>query len=136
MVIFLSSSTGGVPMEQSFEFKINDFRKTLVEQFQDRELYVPLHGKYTINPDEEPFDLAEKIKQFFVFDEKNMGDPRVMLLMGDTGSGKSIFAQQLYQQLWQARKEGDPIPLWIPLPELLNPFDGAVEEILTKYGYS
>ena len=58
-----------------------------------------------------------------------------MLLMGDTGSGKSVFAQQLHQQLWKGYKAGYPIPLWIPLPELDNPFEEAVEEILRKQGF-
>ncbi len=100
------------------------------------ELYIPLQGKHTTNPDEEPFDLAEKIQSFFVFDEIARNDPKVMLLIGDTGAGKSVFSQQLHQYLWKDYKAGDPIPLWIPLPELQNPFEGAVEEVLKKQEFS
>ena len=34
-------------------------------------------------------------------------------------SGKSIFLQQLYQQLWKDYQHGGAIPLWISLPELI-----------------
>ncbi len=110
--------------------------KQAVLKTSNNDLYIPLQGKHTTNPEEEPFDLAQKINEFFVFDDANPKDPRVMLLMGDTGSGKSVFAQQVFQQLWKMRQANDPIPLWISLPELLNPFEGAVEEILKKYEFT
>src|SRR3990167_3890347 len=122
-------------MEQGYELKLIDIRKVVLEQTLNNELYIPLHGKHSTNPEEEPFDLAEKLQSFFVFDDTSKHDPKVMLLMGDTGSGKSVFSQQLHQQLWRAYKAGDPMPLWIPLPELENPFESAVEEVLKKYGF-
>ncbi len=123
-------------MEQGYELKLSDIRKAALDHTDIGALYIPLHGKNTTNPEEEPFDLAEKIQSFFVFDDTNPSDPRVMLLMGDTGSGKSMFAQQMFQHSCKTRKEGDPIPLWIPLTELLNPFEGAVEEVLKKQEFS
>ncbi len=107
-----------------------------MESDKEVELYIPLQGKYTTNSEEEPFDLAQKINEFFVFDDTNPSDPRVMLLLGETGSGKSVITQQIFQQLWSTRKDGDPIPLWIPLPELLNPFENVVEEVLTTQAFS
>ncbi len=123
-------------MEQEYELRVPEIRKSVFEQSQNAELYIPLQGKHTTNSEERPFDLAEKIKQFFIFDDTNLSDPCVTLLMGDTGSGKSIFVQQLFNQLWQHRKSGDPIPLWIPLPELEYPFESAVEEVLKKQEFS
>ncbi len=123
-------------MEEGYEFTLAMMRRTILEQTDINALYIPLQGKHTTNLDEEPFDLAEKINSFFVVDKISVNDPKVMLLMGDTGSGKSMFTQQLHQQLWRAYKIGDPIPLWIPLPELLNPFEGAVEEVLKNYEFS
>ncbi len=123
-------------MEQGYELILSNIRKMVLDEVQNTTLYIPLQGKYTTNSEEEPFDLGQKINKFFVFEDSNPSDPKVMLLMGDTGSGKSMFAQQLFQQLWKMRKEGDPIPLWIPLPELLSPFESAVEEVLKKYEFS
>jgi len=99
-----------------------------VQEKEALELYIPLNGKHTTSLEEEPFDLSEKLKQFFVFDEENKSDPKVTLLLGNTGSGKSVFAQQLYRALCKEYKEGDPIPVWIPLAELENPFEGAVDK--------
>ncbi len=113
-----------------------DAIKQSMNEFSKSGIYIPLHGKHTTNPEEETFDLAQKVNEFFVFDDTNSSDPRVLLLIGDTGSGKSVFMQQLFQQSWKTRSDQDPIPLWIPLPELLNPFEGAVEEILAKAGFS
>src|SRR5689334_1250885 len=109
--------------------EIEAIRRTALSA-SSHELYIPLRGKHTINPDEEPFDLEESLRTFFEFKEDASSDPRVMLLLGDAGSGKSFFSQQLHQQLWKAYQSGDPIPLWIPLPELAKPFEGAIEEVL------
>ncbi len=122
-------------MELTYEGYIRDLKEKFLMTSDNNPLYIPLHAKFTTNPEEESFDLADKLKQFFVFDENNTNNPKVMLLMGDTGSGKSVFSQQLYQQLWKHYKSGDPIPLWIPLPELDNPFESAAEEVLKKYGF-
>ena len=100
------------------------------------ELYIPLQGKHTINSDEEPFDLEDSLQAFFQFNDDTTSDPKIMLLLGDAGSGKSVFSQQLHQQLCIAYQLGDPIPLWIPLPELERPFEGAVEEVLSRYEFS
>ncbi len=123
-------------MDLGFEFLLSNLKNGVLNEFQHQNLYIPLQGKYTMNPEKSTFDLAEKINQFFIFDNANSNDPRVLLLLGDTGSGKSMFAQQLFQELWKMRNDGDPIPVWIPLPELLNPFHGAVEEVLQKYEFS
>jgi hypothetical protein len=50
-------------------------------------IYIPLQGAYTTNSEEKSFDLTGKLKEFFEFKEDNPSDPRVMLLLGDWGSG-------------------------------------------------
>ncbi len=66
-------------MEKEYELKLIDIKKALLAQSQPTKLYIPLHGKHTTNSEEEPFDLAEKIQSFFVFDEISRNDPKVML---------------------------------------------------------
>ncbi len=66
-------------------------------------LCIPLHGKHTIIIEEEPSDLEEKIKHFLVFDIMNPSDPRVMLLIGDIGSGKSIIKIADYRLVVRSR---------------------------------
>lgn len=121
-----------IDMEQGYEFTLTHHRRSVLEQADINALYIPLQGKHTTNVKEKPFDLAEKIRSFFVFDEVSRSEPKVMLLMGDTGSGKSMFSQQLYQQHWRDYETVGSIPLWILLPELENPFEGAVEEVLSN----
>jgi hypothetical protein len=62
-------------------------------------------------------------------------EPKVLLLLGDAGSGKSVFCQDLIRQLWKNYQKGDAIPVWISLPELENPTDKAIEEALANYGF-
>lgn len=119
-------------MDQGYEITLANIRRAALEQTDINSLYIPLQGKHTTNAEEKPFDLAEKIRRFFVLDETNFNDSRVMLLLGDAGSGKSMFAQQLYQQLWRDYETVGSIPLWILLSELENPFEGAVEEVLSN----
>ncbi len=122
--------------EESLSKHIQAISQVTLNSSKTNDIYIPLQGKHTTNSEEKPFDLAEKIKEFFVFDDANSSDPRIMLLLGDTGSGKSVFAQQIFQQLCQVRKDNDPIPLWVSLPELQNPFQDAVEEVLKKQEFS
>lgn len=125
-------------MEQGQEItaKIEEVRSSFLISTDVIPLYIPLQGKRTTNPEENPFDLAEKIYSFFVFNEASTNDPKVILLLGDAGSGKSVFSQQLHKQLWKDYKAGNPIPLWIPLPESDQPFECAAEEVLIKYGFN
>ncbi len=67
---------------------------------------------------EERFDLYEKVQEFLSSDKK------VLLLLGDVGSGKSTFTRHLEDSLWQVyeskidqEKADQPIPLFIPLAQ-------------------
>ncbi len=122
----------------------------------EQALYIPAQGTHTISRDEKPFDLYQALTEFVVFDNKIIVDEKdskssvdqkavvvktetrrkVLLLLGETGSGKSVFCQDLIARLWQNYKFGMPIPLFIPLARLQDPINNAIIETFTEYGFS
>lgn len=115
---------------------VDSLRNQILSISPDLPIYIPLQGAYTGNIEEKSFDLQFKIREFLASLEDNYHDSKVMLLLGDAGSGKSVFVRQLFRQLWKEFKTGNSIPLWISLPELDSPFERAVEEVLEKQGLS
>jgi len=55
---------------------------------------------------------------------------KVMLILGVSGSGKSLFGQYYSRQAW----DRGVVPLWISLPGLANPKGTAIEEGLQLQG--
>lgn len=81
-----------------------------------QDIYIaPLAKPNLQAPDENVFPLMENVKEFLA------GDGQVMLILGDSGAGKSTFNRCLEYQLWQDYKTGGSIPLFISLPALHNP---------------
>ncbi|KAF9115368.1 hypothetical protein BGW39_003063, partial [Mortierella sp. 14UC] len=93
-------------------------------------VYIPPLAKPSLNArDEDLFPLMEKVQEFL--ESKR----QVMLLLGDSGAGKSTFNRHLEQRLWTDYKQGDPIPLFINLPGIREPDDDLVTKQLTIYGF-
>jgi hypothetical protein len=118
-------------------------QKVLAEVPEGLRLYIPLQGKHSISLEETTFDLHENVQTFLAAQEEvgvaaAANAPNVLLMMGDAGSGKSIFCQTLYLQLWQQYKPNSdmPIPLWIPLPHLKSSFGHVVESVFSSMGFS
>src|SRR5258705_6064058 len=120
-------------------------QKQQLSDIPKEELYVPLQGRRTTFENESPFDLQEEVNPFLTFtpkqdekDEKNIRpehSKKVLLLQGETGSGKSVFCQNVVRHLWEKYQAEKPIPLFISLPRLENS-DKAIEEKLEKTGFS
>jgi WD40 repeat protein len=91
--------------------------------------FVPLRGTWFAQS-EHSFGLEEEITKFLSSNKK------VLLLLGDSGSGKSLYTQGLASKLWQDHKFDSPIPVWISLPSLKNPVNRAVEETFEKFGFN
>ncbi len=84
--------------------------------------------------DEKSFDLEKDVHTFL------KSESRVMLLLGGSGLGKTLFGYYLEQQLWKTYQSelslsSQSIPLFISLARLKHPNTEAVEETLKAIGF-
>ncbi|KAG9064488.1 hypothetical protein KI688_003678 [Linnemannia hyalina] len=73
--------------------------------------------------------LMDKVKDFLT------GDAQVMLILGDSGAGKSTSIRHLEHEIWQEYKAGGRIPLFINLPALERPEKNLVAEQLRTHNF-
>jgi WD40 repeat protein len=93
-------------------------------------VYIPPSAKPSLQvKDGTVFPLMEKVQDFLA------GDGQVMLVLGDSGAGKSSFNRHLEHQLWQKYKADGPIPLFINLPALDRPDKELVTEHLRRLDF-
>jgi WD40 repeat protein/uncharacterized protein YjbI with pentapeptide repeats len=101
----------------------NKLRERILSRLQASEAdceqlsrYIPLQGSYERNGS--PFDLSGKIFNEFI-DQPEYGS---LLLVGEAGSGKTLFGQQLVLNWWQratyAELADQPLFFWVSLPGL------------------
>ncbi|KAG0312666.1 hypothetical protein BGZ97_010972 [Linnemannia gamsii] len=104
-----------------------------VQRLKEREnaLYIPLNAKPTLqSSDNTLFPLMEKAQEFL------LSDQQVLLLLGDSGAGKSTFNLELEHALWKDYKRGDRIPLHVHLPTIRDPTQDLIRERLRKHDFS
>ncbi|KAF8948117.1 hypothetical protein BGZ47_006375 [Haplosporangium gracile] len=88
-------------------------------------VYIPPQAKPSMNAtDDTLFPLMEKALEFL------NGPRHVLLLLGDSGAGKSTFNLELEHTLWNDYKRHGPIPLHINLPTIDNPTHMLIEKQL------
>ncbi len=97
-------------------------------------MYVAPQGKLTVDATEH-FDLEGEVDEFLVSDKK------VLLLLGEGGSGKSTFNRYLARRLWKDYTQAEnpqekPIPLFIPLSRLESSSKNLIEQYLEEQGLS
>ncbi|KAG0368418.1 WD_REPEATS_REGION domain-containing protein, partial [Mortierella sp. AD032] len=90
-------------------------------------IFTPLRAKTSLEPNNNSFLLMERVKSFLE------SDRRVFLLLGDSGSGKSMFCRQLERELWNDYKVGSRIPLFVNLPLIDQPERNLIEEHLCRH---
>ncbi|KAF9543201.1 hypothetical protein EC957_001076 [Mortierella hygrophila] len=96
-----------------------------------QDVYIPPMAKPSLKAkDEDIFLLMEKMQEFLA------GEQQVMLVLGDSGAGKSTFNRHLEQCLWTDYKPGDPIPLFINLPAIDRPDQDLVAKQLKFHDFS
>lgn len=91
--------------------------------------YIPPCGSLS-SSFEGAFPLEEEVLRFL------NGKEKVLLLLGGSGAGKSIFGKYLTYTLWKQRRAPDLIPLFISLAALTRPGGGAIEEALASHGFT
>ncbi|KAG9070331.1 hypothetical protein KI688_009668 [Linnemannia hyalina] len=94
-------------------------------------LYIQPFAKASLRAkDEDTFPLLEKVQEFLA------SESQVMLILGDSGSGKSTFNRHLEHQLWIDYKQGGPIPLFINLPAIKHPDEDMIGKQLRANNFS
>ncbi|KAG0283704.1 hypothetical protein BGZ96_011910 [Linnemannia gamsii] len=111
----------------------DDLHRLKVQRLKEREntLYIPPQAKPTLrSSDDTLFQLMDKTREF-------LGSHRqVLLLLGDSGAGKSTFNIQLEHTLWKEYKRGGPIPLYINLPTIDSPGQSLISKELRYQNFS
>ncbi|KAF9343741.1 hypothetical protein BGX26_005257, partial [Mortierella sp. AD094] len=103
-------------------------RERLKEQGQD--VYISPRAKINASATED-FDLTSKVQEFLDSNKK------VLLLLGDSGAGKSTFNRALEIDLWlKYDKAEGKIPLFIHLPAIKDPERDLIEERLRKANFT
>ncbi|KAG0209786.1 hypothetical protein BGX33_005335 [Mortierella sp. NVP41] len=94
-------------------------------------VYIPPMAKANLQArDDVLFPLMEKVQDF-------LGSSReVMLILGDSGAGKSTFNKHLESELLRSYTTGGPIPLFINLPALDRPDKELMAEQLQAHNFS
>ncbi|KAG9063869.1 hypothetical protein KI688_003983 [Linnemannia hyalina] len=94
-------------------------------------VYIPPQAKPSLKAgDNTLFPLMEKVLDFLA------SNRQVLLLLGDSGAGKSTFNLELENTLWKNYKNYGPIPLYIGLPTIDNPAQDLIEKQLQYHNFS
>ncbi|KAF9945851.1 hypothetical protein BGZ72_000918 [Mortierella alpina] len=108
-------------------------RDRLQEQEQRRTVYIPPQAKPTrTSPDDDLFDLTIRVNEFL-----QGVDIKVLLLLGDSGAGKSTFNLELERTLWKEyHSDKKRIPLLVTLPAIHMPEEDLIGKHLRKCDFT
>ncbi|KAG0304240.1 WD_REPEATS_REGION domain-containing protein, partial [Linnemannia gamsii] len=124
-----SSQLDRAPCPPNLEDIVSVLRMQRLADYKQA-VYIPPSAKPSLQvKDGTVFPLMEKVQDFLA------GDGQVMLVLGDSGAGKSSFNRHLEHQLWQKYKADGPIPLFINLPALDRPDKELVTEHLRRLDF-
>ncbi|KAF9899544.1 hypothetical protein EC991_008628 [Linnemannia zychae] len=127
----VSPSLNSQPQELSdIERAIHTLKIQQLEYYNQPVYIAPMAKSNLRASEHELFPLVDKVKEYLA------GDSLVMLILGDSGAGKSTFNRYLENELWKTYKIGGCIPLFINLPNLKNPEKKLVEKQLKEHNFS
>lgn len=102
-----------------------------------QDVYIPPQAKANLKAsDNDTFPLMTSVNDFLA------SDRQVMLILGDSGSGKSTFNKHLERVLWSSYverhslDEKEPIPLYINLATIDNPERDLIDKQLRSHHFS
>ncbi|KAF8945442.1 hypothetical protein BGZ47_002637 [Haplosporangium gracile] len=114
-----------------------DYLRAQILALPSPAVYIPPQAKVSLKaPDKDTFPLMASVKDFLA------SERQVMLVLGDSGSGKSTFNRHLEHDLWgsyvehHAHGEEDPIPLYISLAAIDNPERDLIAKQLRIHNFS
>ncbi|KAG0044389.1 WD_REPEATS_REGION domain-containing protein, partial [Linnemannia elongata] len=111
------------------EYDLHILRSMRITDYKQAVYIDPMAKLSLQDTDDNLFSLMDKVRNFIA------GDTQVMLVLGDSGAGKSTFNRHLEHQLWQEYKPGGRIPLFINLPSLERPKRNLVAEQLRTHNF-
>ena len=113
------------------ESSLRQLRKRRLED-QKNTIYIPPQAKASLQaPDDALFPLMENVQEFLKSNQH-----QVLLLLGDSGAGKSTFNKALECELWGNYKKGGPIPLHISLASIDKPDQDMIAKQLRRFDFS
>ncbi|KAF9129533.1 WD_REPEATS_REGION domain-containing protein, partial [Linnemannia schmuckeri] len=135
LIISLSTQTPEPELDQvqeisKVEYDLRTLRSQRITDYSQPIYVAPMAKPSLRASDDILFPLMDKVKDFIA------SDCQVMLILGDSGAGKSTFNRQLEYVLWQEYSSGDRIPLFINLPALEQPETKLIHGQLKAYGFS
>ncbi|GJJ75267.1 hypothetical protein EMPS_07625 [Entomortierella parvispora] len=120
-----SSLLRGAHDNPDLELILERLRYHRLEAYSRHTVYIPTMSKSNLQAlDENPKPLLERVHQFLG------GNGLVMLILGDSGTGKSTFNSILEQDLWNSYRQGGRIPLLIDLKAVRHSEDNLTEQHL------
>ncbi|KAG0291025.1 WD_REPEATS_REGION domain-containing protein, partial [Linnemannia gamsii] len=131
--VFLPILATNRPIEDLTGFVENKLQTLRIRRLQEyhQPVYIPPMATANLQAREDAhFPLVDKVHEFLASDLK------VMLILGDSGSGKSTFNRHLEHQLWTNYKKGDPIPLFVNLPAIERPEQDMISKQLKIHDFS
>lgn len=104
-------------MQEAFIKKLIDFQLKKLERMRRLD-YLLLQGREDFREDSPSYDVESYIETHLWLND----NVQVLLLLGNTGAGKTTTLRQLAYQLCQNYKHSQPVPIWISLdnPSLIE----------------
>ncbi|OAQ35917.1 hypothetical protein K457DRAFT_132557 [Linnemannia elongata AG-77] len=125
-----SSLIDQVQSKPSIEPALRNYQRIRIQKQKQRHtVYIPPEAKPTReSPNADLFDLTTRVNEFLL-----AADSKVLLLLGDSGAGKSTFNLELERNLWMAYNlDKKWIPLFVTLPAINMPEEDLIAKHLRK----